>query len=207
MAATLSRLVQHIVANALLFVAASVLLFEEWLWDKSTTFAARLGKLPGVAQLEAWMRDRPPGQALALFALPVLVCFPLKGVALWALAHGDVAVGMAVFILAKVLATGVFARVYQLTEPALMTIDVLRRARNGFLRWRARMHAWLNRRPVYRRARDAIRAKSARIRNSYRAAYRIQCARRLSRARHDDRPTLVPSTRSIVRPRRQLTRS
>jgi len=137
----------------MLFVAAVVLLFEEWLWEKSTAVAARLGRLPLLSSLESWVRRRERWGALALFIAPVVVLYPFKALALYAMANGDVAVGVSAFILAKLAATAVFARLYQLTEHAIIKFYWVRRSRAVFLKGRAFIHDWLNAQPAYRRAR------------------------------------------------------
>jgi len=164
--------------SCLLFVAAVVLLFEEWLWDKSTAIAARLGRLPLLSDLESWIRRRNRWSSLALFAAPIVVIYPFKALALYAMARGYVAGGVTAFILAKVFATAVFARLYQLTEHAIIQFHWVRRTRAEFLRGRAFVHAWLNAQPSYRRARVLIRGSSQRIKHRYRVAYRLQRQRR-----------------------------
>jgi hypothetical protein len=82
------------------------------------------------------------------------------------------------FILAKLVATAVFARLYQLTEQAIIQFHWVRRTRAAFLRGRAFIHAWLNAQPPYRRARVLIRRSSQRIKHRYRVAYRLQRQRR-----------------------------
>jgi hypothetical protein len=72
-------------ASCLLFVAAVVLLFEEWLWEKSTAVAARLGRLPLRSDIESWIRRREKWSALALFVVPVVVIYPFKVLALYAM--------------------------------------------------------------------------------------------------------------------------
>ena len=172
--ATTARLVRRGATTVLLFAAAAVLLFEEWLWDHSTAIAKRLGRLPLLSLLQAWIRRRSQWQAMALFVLPVLVVYPLKAVAVYAMTHGYVALGVSSFVLAKVLATAVFARLFQLTEPAITKIRWVRHGRDAFLKWRAFMHRWLNSQPAYRNARALIRGMSARMRLRYRAAYRFR---------------------------------
>ena len=98
--------------------------------------------------------------------------------------HASVSLGVATFVAAKLIATAVFARLYQLTEPAIITIGWVRRGRNAFLRWRAFMHAWLNAQPAYRKARDMIRAHSLQVKRRYRAAYRLRRQRRRASARN-----------------------
>jgi hypothetical protein len=170
-------------ASCLLFVAAVVLLFEEWLWEKSTAVAARLGRLPLLSAIESWIRGRERWSALALFVAPVVVIYPFKALALYAMARGYVTGGVMAFILAKLAATAVFARLYQLTEHAIIQFHWVRRTRAAFLRGRAFVHAWLNAQPAYRRARVLIRGSSQRIKHRYRVAYRLQRQRRGAAAR------------------------
>jgi hypothetical protein len=194
------HLLRRSVSNALLLAAAAVLLFEEWLWTETTEAAARVGRWPGIAQVERWIMQRPPWQACTLFALPVLVIFPVKALGLYVIARGDISLGVAVFVFAKVLATGVFARLYQLTEPAITRFRWVRRARDAFLRGRAFVHAWLDARPTYRRARVQIVRHSARLPTRYRAAYRMQRQRRaIARSIAAVRSgSAVPASRSLV---------
>ena len=56
----------------------------------------------------------------------------------------------------KIVGTAMFARLYQITEPAITTFDRIRRARDAFLRWRASMYAWLHSQPAYRAARERL---------------------------------------------------
>jgi hypothetical protein len=153
--------IRRSLASSLLFVAAVVLLFEEWFWDKSTAFAARVGRLPLLSNVESWIRRRDRWTALVLFVAPVVVIYPFKALALYAMARGYVAGGVAAFILAKLAATALFAR-----------------PRASFLRGRAFIHAWLDAQPPYRRARVLVRRSSQRIKHRYRVAYRLQRQRR-----------------------------
>jgi len=170
--------IRRSLASSLLFVAAVVLLFEEWFWEKSTAVAKRLGRLPLLSDLESWIRHRERWASLALFAAPILVIYPFKALALYAMARGYVLGGMAAFILAKLVATAVFARLYQLTEHAIIHFHWVRRTRAAFLRARAFIHAWLDAQPGYRRARVLLRQQSQRIKHRYRVAYRLQRMRR-----------------------------
>jgi hypothetical protein len=93
-----------------------------------------------------------------------------------------VVIGALAFVLAKIVATALFARLYQLTEPALMTYRCLRRGRDRFLRARRFVHHWLNLQPFYRQARYRIRMHSTHLARRYRAVYRLQNQRRRVRA-------------------------
>ena len=175
---TFGAAIRRSLASSLLFVAAVVLLFEEWFWDKSTAFAARVGRLPLLSDVESWIRRRDRWAALLLFVAPVVVIYPFKALALYAMARGYVAGGVAAFILAKLAATALFARLYQLTEHAIIKFRAVRRTRAAFLRGRAFIHAWLDAQPPYRRARVLVRRSSQRIKHRYRVAYRLQRQRR-----------------------------
>jgi hypothetical protein len=85
--------------------------------------------------------------------LPVLVVLPLKGVAVTAMGHGQMWLGFAILVLDKVIGTAVFARLWQMTEPAITTFGWIRRGRDTFLRWRRWLYGWLHQQPVYRRTR------------------------------------------------------
>ena len=171
-------IVRRGVTYALLASAAVVLLFEEWFWDRSTAAFERVGRLPVLHAVETWTRARPRGQALALFVVPLVVIYPCKMLALLAVGTGYVVAGVAAFVLAKLLATALFARLYQLTEPAIMQFGWVRRGRDRFLRARRFMHHWLNLQPLYRQTRYRVRSQSANLARRYRAVYRLQNQRR-----------------------------
>ena len=159
------------VMTILLWIAAVGLLFEEWFWARSTRAMAWIGEALHLRIVSVWIRHRPPPQALALFVVPLLVLYPFKVLALIALAHGDIALGGTALVAAKLVATAVFARLYELTEPAIIQFAWVRFARRKFLVARAFIHAWLNNQPAYRRARTLIRTQSARLACRYRASY------------------------------------
>lgn len=165
-------------AGSLLFVAAVVLLFEEWFWEETAAVAARLERLPLLSTVESWIRRRDRWAALALFVAPIIVIYPFKAMALYAMAHGYIAGGIAAFILAKLAATALFARLYQLTESAIIKFRWVRQSRAAFLRGRTFIHAWLNAQRPYRRARVLVKRSSQRIKQRYRVAYRLQRQRR-----------------------------
>lgn len=163
----------HGLTAVLLWVAAAVLLFEEWFWARSNWAMARLAVIAHLTAVGDWIRRRPPTQALALFVVPVLVIYPFKVLALVAFARGDFAVGGAAFVGAKLAATAVFARLYRLTEPAIVRFAWICSARNGFMRVRASLHAWLEAQAPYRRARTMIHRQAASLALRYRAARRL----------------------------------
>ena len=104
------------------WLLALVVVFEEWGWVPLQALLARLGQWPGLRWVERWVRQLPPWAAVLLFALPTALLLPVKLLALWAMGRGHVVLGMAVIALAKVVGTAVVARLFTLTQPALMQL-------------------------------------------------------------------------------------
>jgi len=175
-------LIRRWLTRPLLFCAALLLLYEEWLWRGTAQLLSELARLPPVAVCAAWIRRRTPYQALALFVLPLLALLPLKGVILLAFAHGRIALGATVLVFEKLIFSAVFAALYQLTAPAITQIGWVLHIQNVFLRVRRVLHAWLERQAAYRQARSWLRRirRSHWLRRRFGAAYRLQ-RRRTSR--------------------------
>lgn len=111
------------------------LLFEEWGWVPLARFVGWLARLPVLRQLEAWIARLPPWGALAAFALPAAALLPIKLLALWLFGTGHAATGVMLLVLAKVAGTAVVARLFVLTQPALMQLG-------WFARWYPRWKNW-----------------------------------------------------------------
>ncbi len=101
---------------------ALVILFEEWGWEPLQRLLARIGRWPGLRWIEGCVRALPPWAAVAVFLLPTALLLPVKLLALWAVGRGHVVLGMLVIVLAKVVGTAVVARLFSLTQPALMQL-------------------------------------------------------------------------------------
>jgi len=109
--------------RALGVLAALVVLFEEWGWEPLQRLMARIARLPGLRQLEAWVTRLPPWAALIVLLLPSLLLVPVKLGALWLIGVGQGGLGLAVIVTAKVVGTAVVARLFTLTRPALVRIQ------------------------------------------------------------------------------------
>ena len=116
-------------------LVAALLLFEEWGWEPLAAVFARLARLPLWARLEQKIRQLPPVGALVVFALPLLTLFPVKLLALYLFAQGQTTLGLALLLGAKLVGTAVLARLFQLTQPALMQL-------RWFARWYPRWLDW-----------------------------------------------------------------
>ena len=127
----LKRLLRSIALAPLVLL----LLFEEWGWAPLAALAARLAKLPLWARLERRVAGLPPWSALAVFALPMLALLPVKLLALYLLGTGKLKTALVLLVAAKLLGTAVLARLFHLTQPALMQLA-------WFARWYPRWKGW-----------------------------------------------------------------
>jgi hypothetical protein len=114
---------------------ALILLFEEWGWEPLAALLAKLARLPLWASIERRIAALPPWGAVAVFALPALALLPVKLLALFLMGRGHALMGAAVLLAAKVLGTAILARLFTLTQPALMGLA-------WFARWYPRWKAW-----------------------------------------------------------------
>lgn len=153
-----------LVIGALQVLAALVVMFEEWGWKPLSDALAWLHRF----RIVAWIEDRiarlPPYAALALFATPAAVLFPVKLLALWLLAQGHVVTATLMFVAGKIASTALVARIFILTQPALMQIPWFKRAYDWFMPWKEYMYrqikgswAWRAGRVAMRRIRDWMR--------------------------------------------------
>jgi hypothetical protein len=171
------------------FIGAAALLFllEEWLWNCLKQGMAMLGRLPLVSRLERWIAGLPPAGAAAMFLAPTALILPVKLIALQMIVAGHVVRGAGVILAAKLLATALFARVYVLTQPALMRVNWFVRLHATVLGWRVWVHAQVEAHPLWRAMRRRMLQWRAAIeamggRND-RWARRLKAARRLDRMR------------------------
>jgi hypothetical protein len=135
-----------------LFLVAIVLAYEELQWRLAAVYAL-LGRLPVFHQLENAFRRLPPYGALACFALPSLVLFPMKLLALYWLGGGYAFLGISTILVAKVAGTALVARIFQLTQPALLTINWVRWIYERLLALRTAAYALWHSLPIVRWAR------------------------------------------------------
>ena len=106
----------------LVYLAALILLLEEWLWDVGGRLMEALARLVPMPRVRAWICSLGPVSALCLFVLPGLALFPVKILALFAIAKGHAIAGISTIVLAKVAGAALVARIYALTQPALMRL-------------------------------------------------------------------------------------
>lgn len=149
--------------NLLHGLLALVVLFEEWGWEPLQRLLARLGRWRWVRRVEAGIARLPPVLALAVFALPGLALLPVKLAALWFVGRGHAVAGLVVIVLAKLLGTAVVARLYALTQPALMQIAWFARLHARWTAWKAHWLAVVRTSWAWRSARVLRRGIARRL--------------------------------------------
>jgi hypothetical protein len=114
---------------------ALILLFEEWGWEPLARMFARLARLPLWALAERKIAALPKWGALLAFFVPAAALLPVKLLAIFLFGQGHAAWGLTLLLAAKLLGTAVLARLFQLTQPALMQFT-------WFAYWYPRWKAW-----------------------------------------------------------------
>ena len=148
---------RKILRKILFPLIAGLLLFEEWGWVPLAAVFARLARLPLWAWLERKISQLPPGGALLAFGVPMLSLLPVKLLALYLFGKGQTTLGLVLLLSAKIGGTAVMARLFQLTQPALMRL-------HWFARWYPRWKAW----------KDGVLAEVRRS-AAWQAGHRIKC--------------------------------
>jgi hypothetical protein len=123
------------------WLLALLILFEEWGWEPLQRALAWVGQLPGLRWAERRIQRLPPYGALALFLLPTLLLLPVKLLALWLIGQGKVLAGALVILSAKLVGTAIVARLFTLTQPALMKLAWFARLYGRWVNWKTALLA------------------------------------------------------------------
>jgi hypothetical protein len=136
-----ARIMLLVLRRSVGVVLALIVLFEEWGWRPLANALAKLARWQPWARAEALVAALPPYLALCVFALPTTLLFPLKLLALYLIAKGQAVAAGALFVGAKVVGTALVARIFQLTQPALMRIPWFAWAYSRFIPWKEAVFA------------------------------------------------------------------
>jgi hypothetical protein len=165
------RVARPVLRRALEFLLALIIVFEEWGWRPLADLLGRLARWRPWAAIESVIIRLPPYAALFVFALPSALLLPLKFLALFLIASGQLVLASLLFVAAKVVATALVARLFMLTQPALMQIGWFAWAYDTVMPWKEalvdRVHAswaWRAGRIWKERARRLITGQWQRIR-------------------------------------------
>jgi hypothetical protein len=149
------------------WIIAVFLILEDWLWDPLLRFLRSLARWRFVELLEVTVAKLPPYGALLFFAVPIVVLFPFKFFGLYLIAHGQKFAGLAVFIVAKVVGTGMAAWVYALTEPSLAKLAWFVKLRAAFSRFKASIYYQVKTSISYRFARRRLSDVKVRLKQLF----------------------------------------
>ena len=114
---------------------ALVLVFAEWGWEPLAAALAKLSKLRIWAWIEQRIASLPRWWALLVLGVPMLALLPVKLLALYLLGHGHILLSVTILVGAKLAGTAIVARLFQLTQPALMQFG-------WFADWYPRWKTW-----------------------------------------------------------------
>jgi len=115
---------------------ALLILLEEWGWRPLADLLGRLARWRPWARVEAAIARLPPYAALFVFIVPSALLLPLKFLALFLIAKGQFVLAALLFAGAKVVATALVARIFMLTQPALMQIGWFAWAYDTIMPWK-----------------------------------------------------------------------
>lgn len=159
--------IKRLLLIPLSWLAAIVFLIEEAIRNWTAALMARLGAIRFVHAVEKHIAALPPRWAFVTFLLPSLILIPAKLIGLHAIAAGHWLIGSGVFLLAKLLGMALFSRIFNLTHPALIQLAWFARLYDAVMRYRNRIHAYLDEWPAYQRIKQRIMALAAAVRSPF----------------------------------------
>ncbi|UCF21884.1 MAG: hypothetical protein JSV72_12780 [Ralstonia sp.] len=179
---------ESLARRSLIILAALILLFEEWIWNAMLRATARLATHPWVLAAERRLAALEPIEALSAFVLPMLALLPFKLAAVYVLARGHIIAGALVLVLAKVVSTGLGARIYTVVRPQLQNIGWYARLEFRFMAWKRRMVAALRATPTWQSLQAHLAAWRAQRRGLLRLGWRrlVAVVRLMRRQRRTD---------------------
>ncbi len=124
------KLIKKLLAAPFVFLAAVIILLEDWLWDDLARLAAAVGQLPVLRTIEAF----------------------IKLMALYFISHGQATLGLLTVLVAKVAGTALVARIFALTRPRLLRIKWFAWLYDRFVAFKAHVYGVIKSTAVYKAA-------------------------------------------------------
>ena len=143
--------------KVVLFVGALLFLFEEWLWVRAVRFFAWLDQRAAMRWIERRLAALPAAVALVVLCLPIVLLFPFKVFGLWLMGTGRFFTGCLVMLAAKIVSTGIVARIFLACRPQLLELAWFASLYAWLVAARDRIHAWISAQPGWHAARRAMR--------------------------------------------------
>lgn len=158
------QLAGWLLGGVLQVLLALLIVLEEWGWRPLADLLARLARWRPLAAIERAIAGLPPYLALVAFVLPSTLLLPLKFLALFLVAKGYYATSLVLFLAAKAVATALVARLFFLTQPALMCIGWFAWSYNTLMPWKEALVEKVHTSLVWRLARALKRRLLRRVR-------------------------------------------
>jgi hypothetical protein len=153
--------VNHIV-KPFVVVAATIYFMADAIFATIAYPLARwIGEQRVFARLRTWIRSLRPYPSLALFAVPLIILEPVKPVAAYLAATGQVRLGLMVLIVGEILKLVLVERLFSINRDKLLSIPAFAWAYGKYQfakQWLESIEAWQMVRRWSRIARFAIRS-------------------------------------------------
>lgn len=147
---------KRLLISPLLWVIALVFLLEEYIWDTTARWMARLGAVAFVHAIEKHISALPTRWAFFAFLLPGSILIPAKLIGLHAIANGHWVIGSITFLLAKLVGMALFSRIFNLTRPALLRLPWFAKLYHWIMLYRDRIHQFLNHWQAYQSVKHTL---------------------------------------------------
>lgn len=128
----------------LYWLVAAVFLIEEAIWDWTAKKMERLGAIAFIHHTEQRIAVLSPYAALGVFITPSLVLLPLHVIEFYTFENGHWVWGILALVSAKLISVGLFARIFNLTKPALLQLDWFTYIYCHVMAYRNKLHAYLD---------------------------------------------------------------
>jgi hypothetical protein len=161
--------VKRIIKPFVVVVAAVWFLADAIFSTIAHPLARWLGEHWVLFRLRRWIRSLRPYPALALFAVPLIILEPVKPVAAYLAATGQVKSGLMVLIVGEILKLVLVERLFSLNRDKLLTIPLFAWAYGKYrlvMDWLESMEAWQMVRRYSRIVRFSIRRSLAQFKAS-----------------------------------------
>ncbi len=156
------RILKKILLAPMVVIAAMIMFFEEWLWNRLTAATARIARTRAFRWMDARLASLPSYGALAVFLVPGVMLLPVKIAALYLITHGHAGGGLLIIITAKLIGTAIVAHIFSVCRPTLLKVRWFRRLYEWIIRLKNRLYAAIKAMPAWALAvrwKNAIRSR------------------------------------------------
>ncbi|WP_128926505.1 hypothetical protein [Bradyrhizobium guangxiense] len=151
-------------------LAAIYFLVDAVFMAVAAPIARWIGRHFDFRRLRGWIRSLPPYPSLALFSVPVIILEPVKPVAAYLAATGQVVSGAVTFMVGELLKLVLVERLFHLTRDKLMRIPAFAWAYGKYAAakdWLQATEAWRAIRTVSLAVRGSVARARARLVNGF----------------------------------------